>query len=86
MNEEQKLVESRDNEAVFDVVRELYKLLTTRHFPTTQEWLQVVMKVDLPNNNNTSESMLKEVINLRNMLQSARGKCEGLGCKLIADT
>lgn len=86
MNEEQKLVESRDNEAVFDVVRELYKLLTTRHLPTIQEWLQVVMKVDLPNNNNASESMLKEVIDLRNTLQSARGKCEGLGCKLTADT
>lgn len=86
MNEEQKLVENRDNEAVFDVVRELYKLLTTRHLPTIQEWLQVIMKVDLPDNNNASESMLKEVIDLRNTLQSARGKCEGLGCKLTADT
>lgn len=86
MNEEQGLVESRDNEAVFDVVRELYKLLTTRHLPTIQEWLQVIMKVDLPDNNNASRSMLKEVIDLRNTLQSARAKCEGLGCKSTADT
>lgn len=86
MNEEQELVESRDNEAVFDVVRELYKLLTTRHLPTVQEWLQVIMKVDLPDNNKASESMLKEVIDLRNMLLSARAKCEGLGCKSTTDT
>lgn len=86
MIEEQELVESRDNEAVFDVVRELYKLLTTRHLPTIQEWLQVMMRVDLPDNNKVSESMLKEVIDLRNMLQSARAKCESLGCKSTTDT
>ncbi|KAH9311930.1 hypothetical protein KI387_026965 [Taxus chinensis] len=84
MNEGENPVENRDNEAVFDVLRELYKLLNTKHMAAIQEWLFVMMRVDLPDNRVT-DSILKEVIDLRTVLQSARAKCERLGCKTTAE-
>ncbi|KAJ7537933.1 hypothetical protein O6H91_11G028400 [Diphasiastrum complanatum] len=72
--------ETQDNAAVFDSLRELLKLLTNKHIPNTQEWMSILMRVDLQEGK-FHDAMLKEVIDIRNQLFSARNQCERLGLK-----
>ncbi|KAL5989375.1 hypothetical protein ACLOJK_010265 [Asimina triloba] len=81
LKEGEKVHENSDNKAVFDVLRELYKLLVSRHFPLLQESLSVLVRVDLADNK-FRDSMLKEFIDIRNNLQSSKKKCEQMGCTL----
>ncbi|ERN14096.1 UV-stimulated scaffold protein A homolog [Amborella trichopoda] len=71
--------ENSDNKAVFDMLRELYKLLTSKHLKTVQDSISVLVRVDA-SDVRFRDSALKELIDIRNDLQLAKKRCEELGC------
>ncbi|CAM6092114.1 unnamed protein product [Calypogeia fissa] len=75
--------ESTDNSAVFDTLRDLYKLLTTRQLVNSQEWLTTLMRVDPGQDRQSRDTLLREIIDLRNHLLQIRTKCEGSGIQRI---
>ncbi|KAE9593572.1 hypothetical protein Lalb_Chr18g0044491 [Lupinus albus] len=79
MKEGDKVYESSDNKVVFDALRELYKLLVTKHLVSIQEWISVLVRVEVPDNR-FRDSTLKEFIDIRNRLKSVKIKCEEAGC------
>jgi hypothetical protein len=70
--------ETTDNSAVFETLRDLYKLVASNHLRTTQEWLSILMRVDT-SDTRPRDALLKEVIDLRTQLLGSLGKCESLG-------
>ncbi|XP_057462770.1 UV-stimulated scaffold protein A homolog [Actinidia eriantha] len=81
LKEGDKVQETSDNKVVFDALRELYKLLVTKHLVSVQEWISVLTRVEVADNR-LRDSMLKEFIDIRNRLKSAKKKCEESGCSL----
>ncbi|OIV95055.1 hypothetical protein TanjilG_10875 [Lupinus angustifolius] len=81
MKEGEKVYESSDNKVVFDALRELYKLLVTKHLVSIQEWISVLVRVEVPDNR-FRDSTLKEFIDTRNRMKSVKIKCEEAGCTL----
>lgn len=41
MSADLKLRETEENEAIVNTVRDLHRLVTTRHMPLVQSWIQV---------------------------------------------
>lgn len=82
LKEGEKVHENNDNKVVFDALRELYKLLETKHLVSVQEWISVLIRVEVPDNR-VRDSMLKEFIDIRNRLQAVKKKCEESGCALV---
>ncbi|XP_027351989.1 UV-stimulated scaffold protein A homolog isoform X2 [Abrus precatorius] len=82
LKEGEKVYENSDNEVVFDALRELYKLLVTKHFVSIQEWISVLVRVDLADTR-FRDSALKEFIDIQNRLKSVKSKCEEAGCSLL---
>lgn len=70
--------ETADNSAVFETLRDLYKLVASNHLRTTQEWLSVLMRVDT-SDPRPRDALLKEVIDLRTKLLDSLSMCENLG-------
>ncbi|XP_061998369.1 UV-stimulated scaffold protein A homolog [Rosa rugosa] len=85
LEEEDKIHENTENKVVFDALRELYKLLLTKHLVAVQEWITVLVRVEL-NDNRSRDSYLKEFIDIRNHIQSVKKKCEESGCTLLNAT
>ncbi|XP_057498229.1 UV-stimulated scaffold protein A homolog [Actinidia eriantha] len=81
LKEGNKVQETSDNKVVFDVLRELYRLLVTKHLVSVQEWVSVLTRVEVADNR-CRDSMLKEFIDIRNNLKSVKKKCEESGCSL----
>ncbi|KAE7999356.1 hypothetical protein FH972_003796 [Carpinus fangiana] len=81
LKEGQKVHENNDNKVVFDALRELYKLLVTKHLVSVQEGISVLVRVEVADNR-VRDSTLKELIDIRNCLQSVKKKCEESGCAL----
>lgn len=81
LKEGEKVHENSENEVVFDALRESYKLLVTKHLVTVQEWISVLIRVET-SENRFRDSMLKEIIDIRNCVQSVKRKCEESGCIL----
>lgn len=81
LKEGDKVEETNDNKVVFDALRELYKLLVTKHLVSVQEWISVLTRVEVADNR-FRDSMLKELIDTRNNLKSVKNKCEESGCSL----
>nr|XP_043621298.1 UV-stimulated scaffold protein A homolog isoform X2 [Erigeron canadensis] len=81
MKEADKLHENSENKVVFDALRELYKLLVTKHLSAVQESISVLVRVEL-SDNRLRDSMLKEFIDIRNNLKTIKNKCEEAGCVL----
>ncbi|KAF8413347.1 hypothetical protein HHK36_001326 [Tetracentron sinense] len=81
LREGEKVHENSDNKAVFDVLKELYKVLVMRHFISVREWISVLVRVE-PTDTRFRDSTLKEFINIRNCLQSIKQSCEQSGCSL----
>ncbi|XAR53952.1 hypothetical protein NMG60_11028899 [Bertholletia excelsa] len=79
LKEGEKVQETNENKVVFDALRELYKLLLTKHLVSVQEWISVIIRVEVADNK-SRESMLKEFIDIRNHLLSVKKKCEVSGC------
>ncbi|GJU26576.1 UV-stimulated scaffold protein A [Tanacetum coccineum] len=81
LKEADKVQENSENKVVFDALRELYKLLVTKHLVAVQESISVLIRVEL-SDNRLRDSMLKEFIDIRNHLKSIKKKCEEAGCVL----
>ncbi|CAJ1961312.1 unnamed protein product [Sphenostylis stenocarpa] len=82
LKEGEKVYENSDNTVVFDTLRELYKLLMTKHLISIQEWISVLVRVEA-SDNRFRDSTLKEFIDIRNRLKSVKSKCEEAGCSLL---
>ncbi|KAK7285782.1 hypothetical protein RJT34_20563 [Clitoria ternatea] len=82
LQEVEKVYESSDNKVVFDTLRELYKLLVTKHLVSIQVWISVLVRVEVADNR-FRDSTLKEFIDIRNRLKSVKNKCEEAGCSLL---
>ncbi|RWR96442.1 UV-stimulated scaffold protein A isoform X1 [Cinnamomum micranthum f. kanehirae] len=81
LKEGKRVHENSDNKAVFDVLRELYKLLVSRHLSSVQEWISVLVRVDSADNE-VRDSILKEFIDLQNSVRAVKKRCEQLGFAL----
>ncbi|KAF0932451.1 hypothetical protein E2562_010360 [Oryza meyeriana var. granulata] len=73
--------ETPENEAVFDALRESYRLLVSKHLVTVQEWISVLVRVNLADNR-FRDSALKEFIDVKNEIQAVRNRCSELGLNL----
>ncbi|KAM7508564.1 hypothetical protein LguiA_019017 [Lonicera macranthoides] len=82
LKEGEKVQEDSDNKVVFDALRELYKLLLTKHMITVQEWISVLIRVELADDR-FRDSMLKEFIDIRNCIKTVKKKCEKSVCALV---
>ncbi|XP_065860195.1 UV-stimulated scaffold protein A homolog [Euphorbia lathyris] len=85
LKEGEKIHETIENKVVFDALRELYKLLVTKHLVSVQEWISVLIRVDLADNR-LRDSILKEFIGIQNQIQSVKKKCVESGCTLTDTT
>ncbi|XVE73705.1 hypothetical protein DITRI_Ditri11bG0140200 [Diplodiscus trichospermus] len=81
LKEGEKVHENSDNKVVFDALRELYKLLVTKHLVSVQEWISLLIRVEVADNR-SRDSMLKELIDIRNHLLAVKKDCEESGCAL----
>ncbi|KDO37949.1 hypothetical protein CISIN_1g0436312mg, partial [Citrus sinensis] len=82
LKEGEKIHEDEDTKVVFDALRELYNLLVTKHLALVQEWISVLIRVEV-SDNRSRDKMLKEFIDIQNRLQLVKKKCEDSGCVLI---
>uniref|UniRef100_A0A0D9VF14 UV-stimulated scaffold protein A C-terminal domain-containing protein n=1 Tax=Leersia perrieri TaxID=77586 RepID=A0A0D9VF14_9ORYZ len=73
--------ETQENEAVFDALRESYRLLVSKHLVTVQEWISVLVRVNLADNR-FRDSALKELIDVKNEIRAVRNRCSELGLNL----
>lgn len=85
LKEGEKVHENSDNEVIFDALRELYKVLVTKHLAAVQEFLSVLIRVEV-NEIRFRDSMLKQFIDIRNNIQSVKKRCEESGCSLPRTT
>ncbi|XP_078431541.1 ENTH/VHS protein isoform X2 [Wolffia australiana] len=81
IKEGEKVHQNDDNASVFDTIRELNKLLLSQHLPSVQESISSLIRVELADNN-FRDSALKELIDIRNSINSMKKKCEELGCDI----
>ncbi|GAB2245169.1 hypothetical protein Droror1_Dr00000662 [Drosera rotundifolia] len=81
LKEAGKVKESSQNKVVFDALRELYKLLVTKHLVTVQESLSVLMRAEVEDTR-FRDAALKEFIDIRNSILAEKKKCEESGCSL----
>lgn len=82
LNEGEKVYESVDNKVVFDALRELYKLLVTKHLVSIQELVSVLVRVEVADNR-FRDSTLKEFIDIQNRVKSVKKRCEEAGCSFL---
>lgn len=78
LKEGDKVQENSENKAIFDALRESYKLLITKHLHSVQEWISVLVRVDATDNK-FRDTALKEFIDIRNLIQSVKKECTELG-------
>ncbi|XP_074579961.1 UV-stimulated scaffold protein A homolog isoform X1 [Curcuma longa] len=81
LKEGQKVQENSDNKAIFDALRELFKLLVLKHLTLIREWISVLIRVEL-SDNRFRETALKELIDIQKHIHSVRNRCVQLGCVL----
>uniref|UniRef100_A0A673JFW0 UV-stimulated scaffold protein A n=1 Tax=Sinocyclocheilus rhinocerous TaxID=307959 RepID=A0A673JFW0_9TELE len=67
-----KLRETEENEAIVNTVRDLHRLITTRHLPLVQSWIQVFTKVGV------EEELMRKATELKKSLEYALRKHECL--------
>ncbi|XP_026135310.1 UV-stimulated scaffold protein A [Carassius auratus] len=63
-----KLRETEENEALVNTVRDLHRLITTRHLPLVQSWIQVFTKVGV------EEELMRTATELKKSLEHALRK------------
>ncbi|XP_010469023.1 PREDICTED: UV-stimulated scaffold protein A homolog [Camelina sativa] len=78
LKQSEKVEETSENRVVFDVLREQCKLLVTKHLISVQEGISLLIRVDV-SDNRTRDSMLKDLINIRNNILAAQKKWEEAG-------
>lgn len=85
LKEGEKVQENSENEVVFDALRELYKVLLTKHLVAVQEWISVLIRVEAADDT-FRDTSLKELIDIQNHLKSVKKKCEDLGFAISKTT
>ncbi|CAI9101107.1 OLC1v1038361C1 [Oldenlandia corymbosa var. corymbosa] len=85
LREGEKVHENSENKVIFDALRELYKVIVTKHLVTIQEWTSVLIRVEVEDVR-FRDNTLKELIDIRNNLQSVKKMCEESGCSLPKTT
>ncbi|KAJ0255652.1 UV-stimulated scaffold protein A [Hirschfeldia incana] len=78
LKQSDKVEETSENRVVFDVLREQGKLLMKKHLVSVQEGISLLIRVDV-SDNRTRDSMLKELIDIRNSILATEKKCEHAG-------
>lgn len=81
----QALVETAENVAVVESVRDVYRALCQRHLKAAQGWLATLMRGGAPQppqQRAAHERLLGEVVALRSDMLAAKARCEGLGVEL----
>ncbi|KAJ3692324.1 hypothetical protein LUZ60_012674 [Juncus effusus] len=78
MKESETVRETLENKALFDTLRELHKLLVTKHLISIQDWISVLIRVEL-SDNRFRDTALKELIDLRNNIHSIKNKLVQFG-------
>ncbi|PKA54403.1 UV-stimulated scaffold protein A like [Apostasia shenzhenica] len=81
LKEGEKVQENSENEAIFDVLRESYKLLISKHLVSVQEWISVLVRVDTTDHK-FRDIALKEFIDLQNLIHSVKKRCIDFGLAL----
>ncbi|XP_051146036.1 UV-stimulated scaffold protein A homolog [Andrographis paniculata] len=81
LKEGEKVQENSENKVVFDALRESYKVLMTKHLAFIQESISVLIRVETTDNR-FIDAALKDLIDIRNIIQSTIRKCEESGCTL----
>ncbi|GAB4861585.1 hypothetical protein Ancab_036778 [Ancistrocladus abbreviatus] len=81
LKEGEKVKENSDNKVIFDMLRELYKLLVTKHLVSVQQWISVLIRVEV-DETRFRDATLKDFIDIRNNVQATKKKCEESGCAL----
>lgn len=81
LREGEKVEENTENKVVFDALRESYKVLVTKHLATIQEWISLLIRVEVADIR-FRDSALKDLIDIKNLIQSTKRKCEESGCNL----
>eukprot|EP00897_Mesotaenium_endlicherianum_P002961 jgi/Mesen1/2693/ME000167S01851 len=72
--------EVAENPAVLESLRELHRPLVLRHLPAVLEWLHVLARAEPPQSERAErDTLLKEVIDLRNEMQRMCARCQDLG-------
>ncbi|XP_074279675.1 UV-stimulated scaffold protein A homolog [Silene latifolia] len=82
LKEAEKIHENTENKVVFDALRESYKLLVTKHLASVQQWISVVIRVEV-DDTRFRDSTLKEFIDFRNRILAVKKKCEESGCTML---
>ncbi|ONK60722.1 uncharacterized protein A4U43_C08F21880 [Asparagus officinalis] len=82
LKEGRRVRENSENWPVFDAIRELYKLLVSRHLVSVQDWISVLVRVDVNDDKRFRDVALKEFIDFRILIRSVKKKCDELGCVL----
>lgn len=67
-----RVKENEDNEAIVSTVRDLHKLISTKHLPAVQGWVQVFTK------SGAEQSLLRRALDLKKSLEAALQKHEEL--------
>ncbi|KAF2606395.1 hypothetical protein F2Q68_00045220 [Brassica cretica] len=78
LKQSDKVEETSENRVVFDVLREQGKLLMKKHLVSVQDGISLLIRVDV-SDNRTRDSMLKELIDIRNSILATEKKCEQAG-------
>ncbi|KAL8499672.1 hypothetical protein ACS0TY_019589 [Phlomoides rotata] len=81
LREGEKLHENNENTVVFDALREFYKVLVTKHLAAVEDGMSLLIRVETPDTS-FRDSALKNLIDIRNLIQSTKSKCEKSGCEL----
>ncbi|CAH2063175.1 unnamed protein product [Thlaspi arvense] len=78
LKQSDKVEETSENRVVFDVLREKCKLLVKKHLISVQEGISLLTRVDV-SDNRTRDSLLKELIDIKNNILATEKKCEEVG-------
>jgi hypothetical protein len=81
--------ENEDNRAIFQTLKDCYKILQHRHVPLVKEWYNTLVKVDtkvticvliftIMKEKQLQEQLLKRVIDMRSTIQDLQRKCQQL--------
>ncbi|OZJ05001.1 hypothetical protein BZG36_02115 [Bifiguratus adelaidae] len=74
--------ETSENTVVYDELRERYSVLVKKHRALVQDWLERATKSE-SDEKGTHEATVKGLIDLRNAVEAAKLKAEGLGVTVI---
>lgn len=85
LKQSEKVEETSENKIVFDVLREQCKLLVTKHLISVQEGISLLIRVEV-SENRTRDSMLKDLIDIRNNILAAKKKWEEAGFTILSMT